>query len=224
MVDNLVEKKSKISIIGAGEVGTNLLKIFLKMDSIQVEYIADINSDAPGMILAQKEGIKTTREITEAVQVSNLDLILEVTNSKQVLETIKEEKAARTELISGECSYLIYNIIEEYKDFEDDLLHTVTDHLNEIYTAIESDSKSVNNLLAEIEDVTKHLNILAINASIEAARAGKEGQGFSVVANEVKDLSSESSHIVQKIEEINKNISTLNERITEVIDELSFKK
>ncbi|GAB6098192.1 methyl-accepting chemotaxis protein [Halanaerocella petrolearia] len=214
------QKEIKVGIIGAGEVGTELLKIFLQMDSITVKYMADIDSETAGMLLAREEGVEATTEIMELIGDSTLDLIVEVTGSQEVLTTIEDEKTATTELISGEVSYLIFNIIQEYKELEGSLLQTVIKHLNEVYTSIESDSKNIKSLLNEINKITKNLNILAMNASIEAARAGKEGEGFSVVANEVKDLSSESNQIVGKIEEINTDIISLNEKISQAIDDL----
>ncbi len=210
------QKKINIAIIGGGEVGLNLLKIFLDMNSITVKFVCDINENAPAIKLAKSNNIGTTRNLMEVIKDSSLDLILEVTGSEQVLDTIRENKMNNAEIISGEGSYLVFNIIQEYNSAQSSLCNRVICNLEDIYTSIEDNSNSINSSLAEIEKVTNNLSILSINAAIEAARAGKEGRGFAVVAKEVKDLSEKSKALVEDIEEINQNVISLNKKITEV--------
>jgi methyl-accepting chemotaxis protein len=61
---------------------------------------------------------------------------------------------------------------------------------------------SVNKILKEINKITMRTNMLSINASIEAAKAGANGKGFSVVANEIKSLADESSESAKGIQQI----------------------
>ncbi len=61
---------------------------------------------------------------------------------------------------------------------------------------------SVNRILKEINKITMRTNMLSINASIEAAKAGEHGKGFSVVANEIKSLATESSESAKDIQQI----------------------
>ncbi len=64
----------------------------------------------------------------------------------------------------------------------------------------------VQNILGEIEGISKQTNLLALNAAIEAARAGEAGRGFSVVADEVRDLSGRTSQFSQQIRKTITNV------------------
>ena len=62
---------------------------------------------------------------------------------------------------------------------------------------IDQSSAQIGTIIKTIEDIAFQTNILAMNAAVKAARAGSEGKGFSVVADEVRNLAAKSAEAAQ---------------------------
>ncbi len=69
-------------------------------------------------------------------------------------------------------------------------------------------AKNSDEIVGIIQDISKQTNLLGLNASIEAARAGDSGKGFAVVAQEIRKLSNTTKESINKIDTIIKSIST----------------
>ncbi|MCL2591097.1 MAG: PAS domain-containing protein [Betaproteobacteria bacterium] len=83
----------------------------------------------------------------------------------------------------------------------------------------EKNAAETASIISAIQKVAGQSNILSLNASIEAARAGDAGRGFAVVADEVRKMSSETDELASQIERKLKSLHTSARQITEAIQE-----
>jgi len=102
-------------IVGAGKGGTAILKILKESEVLNVQVVIDRNEDAPGILLARKEGIKTGTS-WEPFLNENIDIIIEVTGNDEVFKDIRTAKNKQTVLIPGSVAFLVSKLIEEKEE------------------------------------------------------------------------------------------------------------
>lgn len=85
-------------IVGAGKGGTAILKILKESEVLKVQVVIDRNENAPGFILARKEGIKTGTCWKPFLN-EEIDIIIDVTGDDEVFQAIRNAKNRKTVLI-----------------------------------------------------------------------------------------------------------------------------
>lgn len=119
-----------------------------------------------------------------------------------------------------------YHFAFENIQQEEELLCKLTETLEKTRRhgyEVAKESDQVSNELNLIQRIANQVNLLALNASIEAARAGEAGKGFSVVAEEVRKLSSEITQVLDQIHQVQNALHVKVIQMQETIDELSDK-
>ncbi|MEK4713880.1 methyl-accepting chemotaxis protein [Sporosarcina sp. FSL K6-5500] len=100
-------------------------------------------------------------------------------------------------------------------------IHKSVIESNTITKSLHERSKEVRSILDVITDIAGQTNLLALNAAIEAARAGEHGKGFAVVADEVRKLAEQSQNSAKEIREIVEGIQVDTENSVEIMERIT---
>ncbi len=122
---------------------------------------------------------------------------------KNVTNAYKELTTARDSL--GILSNEVNSFVETENELSDEL------------SGLKADASQVKDVLSVIKDIAEQTNLLALNAAIEAARAGEHGRGFAVVADEVRKLAERTQ---KSLTEIDISVSGIVQSINDVSDKM----
>lgn len=192
-------------IIKAIKKGVNFATVISTGDLTKV---VDINQkDEIGMLASSLMTMQyKVSEIINEVQ----DAISNITVSSQGLSSGASEQAASTEEVSSSMEEMMANI-QNNSDNASQTEKIATNAANEINIGYKNVNQSVESMLEiadkinVIEEIAEKTDLLAINAAIEAARAGDHGKGFAVVAMEVRKLAERSQQAATEINSLSKN-------------------
>jgi methyl-accepting chemotaxis protein len=101
-------------------------------------------------------------------------------------------------------------------------MSSVEQSVNGIVTSVNKfleSTRDITSMTREVKDIADQTNLLALNAAIEAARAGEQGRGFAVVADEVRKLAEKSSSTASDIDRVTQQISGQSAQVVSAIEE-----
>jgi methyl-accepting chemotaxis protein len=153
----------------------------------------------------------------------------QMVETEEVANTIKDmsDRASTVVLMAGEAEkaalsgadrsqqagIVVDNVIADVQQLSEEMRNSM-----EAVNRLADNSTNISSILGTIKGIAEQTNLLALNAAIEAARAGEQGRGFAVVADEVRTLASRTQGSAAEIEGLIKEVQQNIERAVETME------
>jgi aerotaxis receptor len=172
---------------------------------------------------------KSSHDLSNAVSLNRKGVFHQDAESAKLVDAINELHATSTEVsnnvksstqnldkvttTAGQGQTIVNQAVEQMNK-----LWRQVDESTGVISSLKADSENIGKILDVIKGIAEQTNLLALNAAIEAARAGEQGRGFAVVASEVRTLAARTQESTHHIERM---IAQLQGRTQEVVSTMS---